>query len=74
MSSRASASKFGVGYALSIGELFRGAIDHLHAVNPATGVSWCGRVMSLSWTVEDARGTQADCPACLAALELEPDV
>jgi len=71
VTAQGAGTELAVGYAVPMGELSRGAIERLHPVHPATGLSWCGKALSIAWTGEDARGSQADCPACLQAIGLE---
>jgi hypothetical protein len=56
---------FGVGYT-RVPRL--GAIEALHAVDPDSGRTMCGRAVAISWSAQDASGTAIDCWRCQAAI------
>ena len=58
---RLALARFGVGYS----RLPRlGAIEALHAVDPATRLTFCGLVVAIGWSAEDAAATEIDCARC----------
>ncbi len=65
-SSSRTAAGHGVGYA-RLPQL--GAIEALHALDPDSGRSLCNQPMVLSWSAEDAAGTEIDCELCREAIE-----
>lgn len=69
MISPSTLTGWGVGYALSPGELERGAIGPLHAADPGSQRAYCGTALSIMWNAEDAGGSEVDCPGCRRVLE-----
>jgi hypothetical protein len=60
-----ASGQFGVGYS----RLPRlGAIEALHAVDPATNLTLCGQAVAIRWSAEDAAETEIDCARCCHAI------
>jgi hypothetical protein len=58
---RSALAQFGVGYSRMPGV---GAIESLHAIDPATNLTLCGQSTAIRWSAEDAAETEIDCARC----------
>jgi hypothetical protein len=65
-----AAARYGMGYTTTP---HVGTIQTLHAIDPESGRTLCGQAVAISWSAQDAAGTQIDCRSCLARIGREGD-